>query len=137
MVENEGGGIFSPDEMDDNCIILDANSLLAPFQNSFNLDSELVRVLPNVSPVVPTSVLRELERLKGKGDWRIKAALDLSAKYPKVDIKGKGDAPIFNLAVKKGWPVMTQDKRLRLKLLGRGIPVVVIKDRGQLFLMEP
>lgn len=137
MSEAEGGRIFSPDEMYGNFVIMDANSMVAPFQNSFNLDTELERALPGITPVVPTSVVRELEKLKEKRDWRIKAALELSGKYIKVDVKGKGDAPIFNLAVRKGWPVMTQDKRLRIKLLERGIPVVIIKDRGRLFLMEP
>jgi rRNA-processing protein FCF1 len=54
-----------------------------------------------------------------------------------VDIKGKGDAPIFNLAVGRGWPVATSDGRLRNKLHKRGIPVVLVRERGHLELTEP
>jgi rRNA-processing protein FCF1 len=124
-------------ELEGRHIILDANALIAPFQFSFNLDIELDRLVPGTGPVVPTSVVRELEALLKKADWRVKAALDLSRKYPWVEINGKGDGPIFDLAVRRNWMVMTQDKRLRRKLLSRGVPVVIIRDKGHLKLMEP
>jgi rRNA-processing protein FCF1 len=119
------------------CVILDANALISPFQENYNLDIELDNASPGIQPVVPTSVIRELEFLMKKGDWRVKAALDLAAKYPTINVKGMGDAPIFNLAVNKGWMVMTQDKRLRTKLLKRGISVMVLRGKGHLRVMEP
>ena len=127
----------SVDQLQGRFVILDANALMAPFQQNFNLDIELQIAAPGVTPVVPTSVIRELEHLRKKGDWRTKAALDLAVKYTIVDIKGKGDAPIFNLAVKKGWMVMTQDRRLRSNLLDRGIAVIVLRGRGHFQVMEP
>jgi rRNA-processing protein FCF1 len=120
-----------------NYVILDANALISPFQQNFNLDIELDNASPGIRPVVPTSVIRELESLNKKGDWRVKAALDLARKYPSVDIRGKGDAPIFNLAIKKGWSVMTQDRRLRMKLLRNGIPVIILRGKAHLQVMEP
>jgi rRNA-processing protein FCF1 len=121
----------------DRIVILDANALIAPFHQRFNLDIELDNASPGIKPIVPTSVIRELEDLSGKGDRKAKAALDLAKKYPSVDIKGKGDGPIFNLAVNKGWMVMTQDKALRMKLLKRGIPVIILRGKGRLQVMEP
>ncbi|MGA1848561.1 MAG: PIN domain-containing protein [Thermoplasmatota archaeon] len=129
--------VFKENELGDNHIILDANALMSPFQFSINLDVELTRLAPGHGPVVPTSVVRELDSLLKKGDWRVKASLELARKYPWVDIKGRGDGPIFNLALRKRWMVMTQDKRLRKNLLQRGIPVVIIRDKGHLKLMEP
>ena len=118
-------------------IILDANALMAPFQASINLDIALDNVAPGISPIVPSSVLRELGSLSKKGDWRVKAALDLAERYEIIDIKGKGDGPIFNLAVRTGWMVMTQDKRLKNNLLKRGIPVIIIRGKGHLAVLEP
>ncbi len=127
----------NPDELVGNFVILDANALLSPFQQNFNLDLQLEIAAPGVTAIVPSSVIRELQVLLKKGDWRIKAALELAKKYPIVDIKGKGDAPIFNLAVKKGWMVMTQDKRLRTNLMNRGISVIILRGRGHFQIMEP
>ncbi|MGA1820032.1 MAG: PIN domain-containing protein [Thermoplasmatota archaeon] len=119
------------------CIILDANALLSPFQQNFNLDMELQKAAPGFEPVVPSSVVRELQMLMKDGDWRAKAALQLSMNYPCVEVKGKGDAPIFNLAVRTGWMVMTQDRKLRSSLGKKGIPVVLLRGKGHLQIMEP
>jgi len=129
--------LFNENEIHGRHVILDANALIAPFQFSFNLDIELGRTAPGAVPVIPTSVIRELESLVRKGDWRVKAALELARNYTWVEIRGRGDGPIFDLALRKKWIVMTQDKRLRKNLLGRGIPVILIRDRGHLMLMEP
>lgn len=117
-------------------LILDSNALIAPFQFSFNLDLEVQRVLPGVQPIVPTSVIRELEMLASRGERSAKAALALSAKYEHIEIKGTGDAPIFNLALKMSWPVLTMDRRLRENLLKRGISVVFVRDKGKLEMRE-
>lgn len=128
---------FRREELPDNCLILDANALLSPFEFGFNLDLEIERVAPGIKVLVPSSVLRELQVLVKKGDWRVKAALELAGRYPCVDIKGKGDAPIFNLAKETGWMVMTQDRKLRAALRKIGIPVLLIRGRGHLQVMEP
>lgn len=118
-------------------IILDSNALMAPFQFSFNLDLELERVLPGVPPIVPASVVRELEFLMAQGNRTAKAGLELVKKYERIDIKGIGDGPIFNLSLNRSWPVLTMDRRLRDNLLKRGITVVFLRDRGKLELREP
>jgi rRNA-processing protein FCF1 len=138
LVLSDKPGVLLPDDVDFAPIILDVNALMAPFQFGLNLDAQLSEVVPDLTPVVPTSAVRELEMLLGKGnDWKIKAAIELSRKYHNIDIKGKGDAPIFNLAVNKGWTVLTSDGRLRRKLLDRGIPVVFVRDRGYFEIKYP
>ncbi len=130
--------ICPPKDLGKEAVILDVNALMAPFQMGFNLDKELSVILPEKVPVVPTSVVRELEMILKRGnDWRVKAALDLSRKYQLIDIKGKGDAPIFNLALKMKWPVVTMDRKLKIKLLDRGIPVIFVRGKGHLQLLEP
>ncbi|MFO8051825.1 MAG: twitching motility protein PilT [Thermoplasmatota archaeon] len=126
----------APSEQREPRIILDANALISPFQLGYNLDLELERTVPGVRPVVPSSVLRELEQPSKSKDWHVKAALRLARKYEVIDVKGKGDSPIFNLAVSRGWMVLTQDKRLRYKLNSRGITVVLVRGRGHLQVME-
>lgn len=129
---------LKPEEIDFQPIILDVNFLMAPFQFKINMDVELGKVVPECVPVVPSSVLRELESLLRKGnDWKVKAAIELASRYTVVDIRGKGDAPIFNLAVGRRWPVATSDRGLRNKLHKRGIPVVLVRERGHLELTEP
>jgi len=119
------------------CIILDANALISPFQQNFNLDVEMQRAAPGFEPVVPSSVIKELETLQKNGDWRVKAALQLSMKYLCVEVKGRGDGPIFNLAVRTGWIVMTQDRMLRSSLRKKGIPVMLLRAKGHLVVIEP
>ncbi|MBN1539148.1 MAG: twitching motility protein PilT [Candidatus Thermoplasmatota archaeon] len=128
---------FRREDLPDNCLILDANALLSPFEFGFNLDLEIEKAAPGRKILVPSSVIRELQDLAKKGDWRVKAALELAGKYPCVDIKGKGDAPIFNLARETGWMVMTQDRKLRASLRKSGVPVLLIRGRGHLQVMEP
>lgn len=121
---------------DFDCVILDSNALLSPFQFGFNLDLELSRVAPWAKPVVPSSVLAELEKLRAKGDWRAKAALALSAKYETVHVRGKGDPSITGLAANKRWMVMTNDRRMRGILAKKGIPVILVRENGHLSMME-
>ncbi|MEA3557999.1 MAG: hypothetical protein U9R75_01970 [Candidatus Thermoplasmatota archaeon] len=138
MDREEGNSSLSrPQEVRKQHVILDANALLSPFQNGFNLDLELERSIPGVIPVVPSSVIRELRVPSKAGKWQIKAALKLAEKYLILDIKGKGDAPIFNLSVNNGWMVMTQDRRLRNKLLSRGIHVLILRGKGHLEVISP
>lgn len=121
-----------------NCVILDVNALMAPFQTGINLDLELAETLPGYEPVVPSSVIRELEMLvRNSNDWKLKAALKLANNYRIIDIKGRGDSPIFNLSVNRRWPVATMDRNLRKKILSRGIPVVFVRGRGHMELVEP
>ncbi|MDG6225607.1 MAG: twitching motility protein PilT [Candidatus Thermoplasmatota archaeon] len=117
-------------------VILDSNALMSPFQFGYNLDLELARVAPWATPVVPSSVLAELEKLSGKGEWRAKAALALSAKYETVHVRGKGDPSIIGLASNKNWMVMTNDRGMRAILARKGIPVILVRENGHLSLME-
>ncbi|HHD16665.1 MAG TPA: DNA-binding protein [Euryarchaeota archaeon] len=127
-----------PEDFGSQAIILDVNALMSPFQMGINIDLELSKVVPERVPVVPMSVVRELESLIEKGnDWKPRAALELSTRYQRIDIRGKGDAPIFNLAVRMSWPVMTMDRRLRKKLIERGIQVVFIRGKSHLELLDP
>ena len=129
--------LHSPEDFHGDVVILDANALMAPFQFSFNLDLKLEDIVPGATAIVPTSVIDELEKLASNGDWKVKAALDLSLKYPSVTSKGKGDSSICNLAVDRGWMVMTQDRDLRRRLLNRSITVLFLRGKGRIALMEP
>ena len=64
-------------------VILDANALIAPFQQNFNLDLELEVAAPGVKPVVPTSVIRELENL-----------IESQAGFLQISVQFLRDAPL-------------------------------------------
>jgi rRNA-processing protein FCF1 len=126
-----------PRNFSGNILILDTNALISPFQFNYNLDVKIAELMPEAKVLVPTCVIRELIALSGRGNWRAKAALKLAENYPWVSVKGIGDAPIFNLAVNKGWAVMTQDRGLKDQLLSRSIPVVFLRGLGRLEYQEP
>ncbi len=130
-------GAQPPRSFSGKTIILDTNALLSPFQFAFNLDHELERAATGYHPVVPTCVIRELERLVRGGDWKAKAARKLADNYDQVEVRGTGDGPIFNLAVNKEWAVMTFDRKLRTNLLSRGIPVLTMKGKDYLSFILP
>ncbi len=130
-------GAQPPRSFSSKTIILDTNALLSPFQFAFNLDQELKRAAMEYNPAVPTCVIRELERLIKGGNWKARAARKLADNYDHVEVRGIGDGPIFNLAINKGWAVMTFDKRLRSKLLSRGIPVLTMKGKDYLSFINP
>ncbi|MCK5772738.1 MAG: hypothetical protein KAH57_03025 [Thermoplasmata archaeon] len=135
--QDRNKGARPPSSFPDKTIILDTNALLSPFQFAFNLDQELKRAAMGYHPAVPMCVIRELDRLIKGGDWKGKAARKLADNYDHVEVKGTGDGPIFNLAVNKEWAVMTFDKRLRSKLLSRGIPVLTMKGKDYLSFIVP
>ncbi len=130
-------GAQPPGSFSGKTIILDTNALLSPFQFAFNLDQELKRAAMGYHPVVPTCVIRELERLIKGGDWKAKAARKLADNYDRVEVRGTGDGPIFNLAVNKEWAVMTFDRKLGANLLSRGIPVLTMKGKDYLSFIVP
>jgi len=110
-------------------VILDANSLLMPFQFSINLDQELRRLIGNAQIYVPSSVIDELTALDKK------APLELSKKYREVNVEKDGDDGVLEAARKLGGVVVTNDKELKKRALDQNNPVAFLRSKSHLELI--
>jgi len=108
-------------------IIVDTNALFIPFQLKIRIEDELERLFGKVEIIVPESVINELYNLS-KTNTIARAALKYAMKFRVVKNEGSGDRAIVNLAIKTGYPVLTNDKRLKRILKAHGIRV--IETRG-------
>lgn len=112
-------------------VLLDANALMMPFQFSLDLEEELVRLLGTPEIRVPTSVLRELDRLSG-GSSEARAARSLADRFPALPVEGKGDDALLAAAKAHEAVVVTNDRRLRARLREWGLPVIYLRERSRL-----
>ncbi|MFW6048288.1 MAG: DUF120 domain-containing protein [Candidatus Natronoplasma sp.] len=110
-------------------VILDANSLLMPFQFSLNLDQEIKRLIGNAQIYVPSSVVDELANLENK------AALELSEKYRRIQVEKGGDEGVLEAARKLDGIVVTNDKELKKRALEQGNPVAFLRSETHLELL--
>lgn len=100
-------------------VLLDTNSLIYSIKQKSDL-RELLFELPEVSGiVVPTCVLRELEKMSGDVMFA-NGALALASKFPSVEGEGPADDCILDLASREGYFVLTNDRALtrRAKEIG-------------------
>ncbi len=110
-------------------VILDANSLLMPFQFSINLDQEIRRLVGNAQIYVPSSVIDELTSLDRK------APLELSKKYRKVEVEKEGDDGVLEAVSKLDGVVVTNDKELKKRALEQNNPVAFLRSKSHLELI--
>lgn len=112
-------------------VLLDANALMMPFQFSVDLEDELRRLLGNPDVRVPSSALRELERL-AQTQSQARAALRLAARYPVIEVEGRGDEAILAAARERGAVVVTNDRELRKRLRSADVPVIYLREKSRL-----
>ena len=112
-------------------VVLDANALMMPFQFRINLDAELDRLVGECEVYVPSSVVRELERLT-RDRRAAKAARGLAGKYRKFETQRSGDAAVLEAAEALGATVVTNDAGLLAALRERRIPQITLRSRSHL-----
>ncbi len=108
-------------------VIVDTNAFFIPFQLKIRIEDELERLFGKVEIIVPESVIKELYNLS-KTNIMARAALRYAMNFRIVKSEGNGDRAIINLAIKTGYPVFTNDKKLKRILKAHGIKV--IQPRG-------
>jgi len=115
-------------------ILLDANSLLMPFQFGLNLDIQLEQLLgPGFRVIVLSCVRDEVYGLAQGGNRHAKIALKLLEKYEQVEWKGKGDKAIIKYVRKyPGCIVLTNDKDLRSRAAALGSKTIMMYKRNYL-----
>lgn len=122
-------------------VVPDTNFLIYAIKHNINIDYELDRTLNSYRVVILDCVKNELEklknRLKGKEKYSINLILSLIKKYKlekEYNIGKYADEIILNYVEyhKKNnnkVVVCTNDKELKNKLIERGIPVLVVKQK--------
>jgi rRNA-processing protein FCF1 len=113
-------------------VLLDTNALFLPVRTGFPLVAEVERHHPGATLGVPTSVLRELDRLVGRATPGAAAARALAARFRAVTAQGVGDEAVLKVAVRTGAWVVTADRALRARLTARGVGVLSPRDRHRL-----
>ena len=112
-------------------VIADTNALLMPFENHFNLDCELQRLLGNYTIAIPKPILGELERLKPGNRWA-KAALDLARSRECRPTDSDGDDAVLELATALDGIVLTNDIELIERCRSRSVRVIRMREGSRL-----
>jgi len=107
------------------CVVVDSNALLMPFQFKIDIRSEIERLVGKVDIVVPTCVLEELSRMNLS---EAKGALRYAERFAIVQTEEKGDRGVVEVAKKRKGAVVTNDQEL-IKLLKKlSIPVIRMRE---------
>jgi len=123
-------------------VALDTSVLMAPVEANLRLFEELDRVLGAVDPVVPSSVLQELDRLgDGSGEAATAASVgrDLAARARPLDTGGTyADDALVELAAAGDVDyVATADRELVRRVLDADTPVLCLRGRETLAVTDP
>lgn len=96
-----------------------------------DLAAQLSEAAPGWEPVVPTSVLRELEGLGATRHAR--EARAIAERFRLLDVPGSGDRAVLDAAAARaGRAVVTNDRALRRRLRERGVPVIYLRGKHKL-----
>jgi len=122
-------------------VLLDSSMLMLPLEKKVNLSYEFERIL-NVAfeIVIPQIVLIELEKIKEKGEMATKRkaqlALNLAKSFRIIESKAEGhaDYELIRLAEIHKAVIATNDRKLRSRLIDKGISVISLHGKNKLAL---
>jgi len=116
-------------------VIIDTNALMIPANFNLDIFSEL-EGLGFEEFLVPTAVVRELEklhsRLKGKEKIAVSVALSLLNRCEIVEADGYADDVIMKLSREKEAAVFTSDIELKRRLISGDVTVVYLRQKKYL-----
>lgn len=120
-------------------VIFDTNFLLVPGQFGVDIIGELNRLLDvHFEVAVPDVVMEELDvierKSRGKDLLAVRMAKKLAERFGVVEVGRYGekstDELILEFAMTRGNVIVcTNDRGLRKKLRGRGLPVIYLRQR--------
>jgi uncharacterized protein len=124
-------------------IILDTNFLMIPFQFKVDIFSEIERVVEDEFEIcVLDKSMDELKKLQGpSADGRAaKAAIAIVAKNKLTIVHSPTsyvDAAIVEMAEPGKTIVATQDQKLKMQLKYKNVPIITMRAKKHLILVEP
>ena len=119
-------------------VLVDACGWVAVVEAGINIDLTLADSVGPVDLKVTSRVLDELQRIRKSGSKSL--LLNLLRQRAEV-VKGTGeethtDDEILNIALARGWPVLTGDKKLKQRLSDSGIAFIEVSGISNLRLCE-
>ena len=119
-------------------LIIDTNFIVSSIKFGINIDKELSRVVDaSYRVIAPSQVVDELTTISLGGGGADARAAKVGKELLKrlattVQVKGvSGDQAILNLVdTHPNSVVCTNDKNLRKKLRGKGVPVIYIRNKS-------
>jgi len=118
-------------------VVVDTNVLLLAARRGFPFRAEVDRLVPGARLAVPSSVLRELDLLVARRTAGSVVARELAGRLEVEATARSGDAGVVDVAVRSRGIVATADRALQRLLTGRGIGVLIPRDRARLELRPP
>jgi len=122
-------------------VVLDTNALLLPYQLGINIEKELSRLLGICRIIIPTSVIKEAEKIATRDGGEARAAkLGLSIirrkDYQIIETEYDGDDGVMDVAIKMNAAIVTNDKELKKKAKEFGLPVIYVRGENRLEIEE-
>ena len=124
-------------------VALDTNILMMPVELDVRAFDHLERLLPHAEYVIPESVLIELDQLAtthGKAATAATVGRQLAEEHCRIidDTADSTDASIIGLAATKVVDyVATNDAAVRAAVLDAGIPVISLRGRTHMDIIQP
>lgn len=118
-------------------MLLDTNALFLPIRTGFPLEAEIARLAPGARTVVPSSSLRELDRLVDRAAPGASGARALARRFGRTSADRDGDDGVLEVALRERAVVVTADRALQRRLRAQGVAVLVPRDRHRLELRPP
>jgi rRNA-processing protein FCF1 len=115
-------------------VVFDTNALMTPSQHNVDVFEEAERLVGGYDAVVPDSVVRELKALADKGDKD--AAVGLGFADERCEVAGTdathGDDAVIEATEDKDAAVVTNDAKLKDRLVERNVPVLYLRQKSRL-----
>ncbi len=121
-------------------VVFDANALMTPSQHNVDVFDEAERVVGGYDAVVPDAVVRELRALADEGNTHASVALELARRNCEVveTDETHGDDAVLEVALgEDGSAVVTNDARLKERLLEGKVPVLYLRQKNRLEVEYP
>lgn len=118
-------------------VLLDTNAFFLPLRSGVDLGREITRLLPGAEVRVPSSVIRELDRLVRRRTKDARIARALAERFPVLETDLDGDPALETLAQELEAWIVTGDQALRDRLDGQGLKVIFPRERQRLELSRP
>lgn len=123
-------------------VLLDANALMIPGRYRIPLFDEITDLVGSCEPIVLTSVLKELEGIArgcGSSGRAARLGLTLAQRCSIVEDGGlqeRVDDAIVSFAQEHRTVVVTDDRALRRALMNNRVPVISVRARKKLALLQ-
>ncbi|MCX2820029.1 twitching motility protein PilT [Haladaptatus sp. F3-133] len=117
-------------------VVFDANGLMTPSQHNVDVFDEAERLIGGYDAVVPDAVVRELKALADKGDKDAAVGLRFAEERCEVvdtEPTHGDDAVVETAEATEGdSAVVTNDAKLKDRLLERNVPVLYLRQKNRL-----